>query len=73
MKLVISKGLANIQGTTAEADKIERVAAKMQATEELMICDGGDDTGEYWVDLTYDARDHTIEAIKQIYREAKQC
>lgn len=71
MKLVISKGLASIQGTPKESHKIEEVAKMMEATEELEIVEGGEEHEEYWVDLTYDARDHTIADIKQIYKECK--
>ena len=72
MKLVISKGLINIEGTTKEETKIERVAAKMMIMEsDIVECSGGNEQGEYWTTLAYDARYQTIAEIKQIYKAAK--
>lgn len=72
MKLAIQKGIVSIEGTTKEAVKIDKIANALESTEELEIVEGQAEGTEYWVQLTYDHRDHTVEDMKQLYREAKK-
>lgn len=71
MKLVIEKGILSIVGTKPEAGQIEATALSLEETEEFTVCSGGDEYGEYWVDLTYDARDHTVAEIRKMYKEVR--
>ena len=71
MKLVINKGVISIEGTPAEELRIDAVAHTMQKSEDCVIVEGQLEGDEYYIQLTYDARDFTIAQMTKLYKESK--